>query len=171
MMTQRIRLAEAYILASSEVPDAEWLGDLLRVCIRTIKDQGSIEIVDELHANAEADVVSAAVKLAAPMSEAQLRELSHNLQSPQLQKLTVRMIKGQPQDAEFVDQADLRIEYFRQEFAKDSWMVHHTDSCVRVTHLPTGKVARSTLHRSRALNQDEALLLLKAELGAAPNES
>lgn len=166
-MTHRIRLPEAYILASIDVPGSEWLGVLLRVCIRTLKDIDSIEIVDELHANAEADVVSAAVKLTATMNDVQFRGLSHDLQSLPLQKLNVQMIKGQPQDPALLDQADLRIEYFRQEFAKDSRMVHHTDSCVRVTHLPTGNVARSTLHRSRALNHDEALLLLRAKLGAA----
>lgn len=170
-MTHRIRLPEAYILASSDVPDSEWLGDLLRTCISTVKDIGSIEIVDEFYASTDAEVISAAVKLTTPMSDEQFQRLSQDLQSPLLQKLNVRIVKVQPHDAEFLDQTELRIEYFRQEFAKDSQMVRHTDSCVRITHLPTGNMVRSTLHRNRMLNQDEALLLLKAELGAAPNES
>lgn len=78
-MTHRIRLPEAYILASIDVPDSKWLGDLLRVCVRTLKDIASIEIVDELHANAEGDVVSAAVKLTAAMDDEQFRGLSHAL--------------------------------------------------------------------------------------------
>jgi hypothetical protein len=170
-MTHRIRLPEAYVLASSDVPDAEWLGNLLRVCISTVTDTSSIEVIDELYASADGDVISAAVKLAAPMSDEQFRRLSNDLRSLPLQKLNVRMVRVNPNDAKLPDQAELHIEYFRREFARDSQMVRHTDSCVRVTHVPTGTVARSTLHRNRVLNQDEALLLLKAALATGPNDS
>lgn len=166
-MTHHPRLPEAYILASPDQPDSEWLGNLLRACVRTCPDLGSIEIIDELYANAEGDILSVAVKLTTPMNAEQFRVLSQELLSPAFQKSNVRMIRGQPEIAALVDPTDLRVEYFRREFSKDSRMVAHTDSCVRITHLPTGKVARSTQHRSRGLNHDEALLLLQAELGAA----
>jgi peptide chain release factor 1 len=68
-----------------------------------------------------------------------------------------------------IAESDMVIEYFRKENVVDNSMVHHTDCCVKLTHLPTGIVVRCQDDRSRTKNYIEALSLLKSKLTALSN--
>lgn len=57
---------------------------------------------------------------------------------------------------------DYTVEHFRREGAIDSGMVVHLRSCVKLVHHASGTEARSTSHRNRDWNLEEALQLLAA---------
>lgn len=66
----------------------------------------------------------------------------------------------------FVDPAHLLTTYYRKD-APDSSMIAHTDSCVRLLHLPTGIIVRSQ-DRSRHRNMALAMSLLRSRLATLP---
>lgn len=62
-----------------------------------------------------------------------------------------------------LDPKDLRIDTYRGSGAGGQHR-NKTDSCVRITHIPTGMVACGESNRSQALNKEDALAVLQAKL-------
>ena len=58
---------------------------------------------------------------------------------------------------------DLKIVYY-QKNKEDTKMVSHCESCVKITHLPTGLTTMYESHRSRAKNMEEAKNFLALKL-------
>lgn len=164
-MPHQIRLPETYVFARASVSHGgRWTAEVLRACHQVAIDSGSIEIVDEQQTTDAGDLAGVVLKISARLSLETLLRLSDEIKANCPQGVSAQLVKGVP-PAEFVlDPEDLSIEYFRREFAVDSNMIRHTDSCAKLTHRPTGGSARSTVHRSRALNYEEALFLLEALL-------
>jgi hypothetical protein len=140
-----------------------WLGDLLRP-ILAVSSSSAVEIIDERLANDKGGIISAVVKVVEQVSESKLRELIDHFREASSGNVDVRLVRAVPPGSVVIDRAQCVVEYFRLEFAVDSRMVKHTESCVKVTHAPTGIAVRSTSHRSRIVNEQEALLVLESLL-------
>lgn len=162
-MTYSVRPAEVYMLADARIPDDNWLGDLLRP-ILAVSSSSAVEIIDERLASDKGGVISAVVKVVERVSESKLRELIDHFREASSGNVDVRLVRAVPPGAVVIDRAQCVVEYFRREFAVDSRMVKHTVSCVKVTHAPTGIAVRSTSHRSRIVNEEEAFLALESLL-------
>lgn len=161
-MRHRVRLPEAYVVASGSKADGGlWVGALLRICARMVDDANSIEIIDEERENGAGDMAGAVLKLCEPLPAEVFQQLSQEIQRNCPEGVNARLLRGASPAMSLAPQ-DLLIEYFRREFAVNSRMIHHSDSCARLTHVPTGISARSTAHRSKVLNCEEALLLLES---------
>ena len=158
----QVRLPEAYVVARASKADGGlWVGALLRICARMVGDASSIEIIDEEQENGAGDMAGAVLKLCEPLPAEVFLQLSQELPGRSPEGLKARLLEG-ASPAMSLAPRDLLIEYFRREFAVNSRMILHTDCCVRLTHVSTGRSARSTAHRSRVLNYEEALLLLES---------
>ncbi len=156
----QVRLPEAYVIARASKADGGlWVGALLSICARRVGDASSIEIIDEEQENGAGDMAGAVLKLCEPLPAEVFLQLSQELQGNCPEGVKARLLGGASPAMSLAPQ-DLLVEYFRREFAMRSRMIVHTDCCVRLTHVPTGRSARSTAHRSRVLNCEEALLLL-----------
>lgn len=138
------------------------MGDVARACAGAVSDSRSIEIVDEDQTNDAGDLAGAVLKISEPLSPEELLRLLTEIRAICPKGVAVRLVKGVSPAECVLDPEHLSIEYFRREFGVISSRVFHTDSCARLTHGPTGRSARSTAHRSRFLNHEEALLLLEA---------
>lgn len=138
------------------------MGDLLRTCSRALRDSWSLEIIDEERANATGDMLGVVLKISEQMPVEPYQWLSEELRAKYCDGVKARLLKGVQPVEMILQPMDFLVDYFREEFAVNSPMVHHTDSCVKLTHLATGVIARSTTHRSRSMNYDEALLLLES---------
>ena len=74
---------------------------------------------------------------------------------------------GRPNELELGDD-EHSIEYFNPRPNSDGFMVHHTDSAVRLTHRPSRTVAISERARSRHANLRIARQMLSAKLADNP---
>ncbi len=167
-MRQRIQSPEAYLVSRASVSDGgRWARELLCACLRAVSNPDSVSVVDEEQVSDAGDLAGAVFKIAEQLPPYALQQLANEVRASCPDGVTVQLVKGVASADVTIDHKDCLIEYFRREFALNSFMVHHTDSCARVTHLPTGISARSTAHRSRTVNREEALLLLESVVRAS----
>lgn len=164
-LPRRIQLPEIYVVARAAIQDSGyWVAEVLRACLGVVQDQHSLQMVDEVRVNASGDVAELALKITEPMSTATVQLLAQELKQKLAAGASFDIFPGAGCLELLIPAAELHVEYFRREFAGDSRMVSHTTSCVRLTHRPTGIVARSMDHRSRIVNYEEALYLLASLL-------
>ncbi|RQO63856.1 hypothetical protein DBV14_02150 [Variovorax sp. KBW07] len=138
------------------------MAEVLRACHRVAIDAKSIEIIDEEQAAVARDLAGVVLKICEQLSPETIRRLLEEIQTGCPKGVSAWLIKGASPADFALDSEDISTEYFRHEFAVDSNMIHHAESCARLTHHATGWSARSTAHRSRALNFEEALFLLES---------
>jgi hypothetical protein len=151
---------DAYVLAQATSAGADsWLGDLLRSCYHVLGQNASLQIVDEETTSANGGSRAAVVKISERLSAETLAALAEELCKPN-PWFSARLVKAVQPNQFCLALDDVTLTYFRKEFVRDS-MIHHTDCCVRLVHIPTGISARSTDHRSRFMNQMEAQFLLE----------
>lgn len=163
VIPRRIQLPEAYVVSRASVADGgRWMGELLRACLRALSNPDSIDVVDEEQVSDAGDLAGAVFKITEQLTPTALQQLAREIHANCSNGVTARLVKGVAAEEIAIDPENCSVEYFRREFATNNRMVHHTDSCAKVTHLPTGISARSTAHRSRAINCEEALLLLES---------
>lgn len=164
-MSQRIAPPEAYIVARASLSDGgHWISDVLKVVHDTFGAGETVEIIDLEQVNTNGDMATLALKIASPMSSAAYAQLSINLDSVCRPGVEVRLLKGVRDADHILSLDDVVVEYFRREFAKDCREIVHKERCVRLTHLPTGCSVRSTAHRGKTANYDEAKFLLASLL-------
>uniref|UniRef100_UPI000D349C4C peptide chain release factor family protein n=1 Tax=unclassified Variovorax TaxID=663243 RepID=UPI000D349C4C len=174
-MLYPIHLPEHYVVVRASVSGGgELLGDCLRAYLLVVEESDSVEILDEEQVNEAGDLIGLVFKILKPLPPEKLARLVPEMEAMCGHAITARLINGVSPPELCIDTKDLSVAYFRREFAVDCSMLHHAESCVRLTHLPTGTTARSTTHRSRVRNHTEALFLLesvvRSNLNAEPRK-
>lgn len=158
----RVRLPEAYLFVrASNAHRGHWTAGVLQACRRAAIDARSVEIIDEEDASATGNLSSVVLKICDQLPAETIQRLPKEIEATGPQGASIWVIRGVSPENFALDPEDILTEYFRHEFVVGSNMIHHAESCVRLTHRSTGRSARSTAHRSRALNSEEALLLLE----------
>ena len=161
-MPYRVRLPEAYLFVrASNAHRGHWTAGVLQACRRAAIDARSVEIIDEEDASATGNLSSVVLKICDQLPAETIQRLPKEIEATGPQGASIWVIRGVSPENFALDPEDILTEYFRHEFVVGSNMIHHAESCVRLTHRSTGRSARSTAHRSRALNSEEALLLLE----------
>jgi hypothetical protein len=166
-MPQGIRSPYAYVLARASIEDGgRWLAGLLRACATVVDDLNSVELVDEEQASEAGDLASATIKISKPLLPTLYNALFECLRTSCPVGVSVQLIPASSAVSVDVGSADFSVEHFRREFAVDSQFTCHGVSCTRITHRPSGSTARSTMHRSRLANDEEAIVLMSSILMA-----
>jgi hypothetical protein len=163
-LPQRIPPPEVYLIARAGIGNDGWFSVALKACLGIVVDSSSVQVVDEEQGSERGDLIGAAVKISEPLSSAALDRLLEVLKRELPPEVSFRLLHGATRSELSILPEELSVEYFRKEFAVDSRMVHHSTSCAKLTHLPTQVSSRSTDHRSRIANYEEALFLLASLL-------
>lgn len=164
-MPPRIRVPEAYVLARASIEDRGlWLTELLRTCATVVGDSNSLELIDEEQSSNAGDLASATVKITKPLSITLYKTLLACLRASCPDGVSVQLISASSAEPINVDSTDFVVEHFRREFSMDSQFIFHAESCTKITHRPTGITTRSTIHRSRLVNDEEAIVLMSSIL-------
>jgi len=156
--------AECYVLLRDSARCKNWLRGALKACGDEFVDMSTIDIVDEHRLNEDGDLSGAVLKLLAPRSRERMQALRERLAMELPEGVSVRLIEAARWDEATIPSEELAVEYFVHEFARHGRMIRRTTSCVKLVHLPTGIASRSTAHRRRQSNYEEALLLLASFL-------
>jgi hypothetical protein len=159
-LPKRIAAGGCYVILREKIDCESWLGEATKACVAAMADMQSLEIVDEERRNNSGDVSGAVLKLLGPFSREAIQGLHDKLQRALPAGVSVRVVAGIQWSAATIPPDELTVEYFLHEFTRQSPMVGATTACVKLTHGPTGTLCRSTAHRNRTLNYEEALLLL-----------
>jgi hypothetical protein len=169
-MYNRIPQPELFVVAHADVADGgRWVSDLWRLCTGVVGELSAVDVVDERQLNVEGDIGDAVLIITAPVPSEGIQRLAEELRAKLVDGVNARLVVAVHPDSVHLDSSQISVEHFRREFAVNSQMVAHVDSCVKLTHLPSGTVARSTRHRSRALNREQARLLLESLVSESQN--
>lgn len=155
---------ELYILLREDVPCKAWLGEALKACVDAKIDLSMTEILDEEWRNGDGDLSAAVLKLSGSLSNEAIRALPQTLRRRLVGGISFRLVRAAQWCEAAIPTDELELEYFLHEFSRPSRMTAKTASCVRLRHRTTGILSRSTTHRNRAKNYEEALLLLASLL-------
>ncbi len=165
VMPHPIREADCYVLVEAlGGASTLWSHSLMQGRLRELLERQSVETVDEEVINSDGDIVSAVLKVTAPLSVSERQNLLTELTTNSPSGVSVRLISAASSQEDAIEPKELLVEHFRREFAADSQFIHHGNSCTKLTHVNTGLFARSTIHRSLLRNDEEAMLLLMARL-------
>lgn len=155
---------ELYVLLRESAPGQAWIHEALKACVDAGIDTAKIEIFDEERRSGHGNLSAAVLKLSGSLSNEAILALPENLRRRLAEGIGFRLVRAARWSEAAIPPDELELEYFLHEFSKQSPMVWKTTSCVRLRHIPTGILCRSTAHRSRAKNYEEALLLLASLL-------
>jgi len=159
-----VAAAECYVLLRDSGRCKNWLSRALKACGDEFVDMSAIDVVDEQRLNEGGDLSAAVLKLLAPLSRERMQALPDRLAMELPEGVSFRLIEGARWNEAAIPSDELAVEYFVHEFARHGRMIRRTTSCVKLVHLPTGIACRSTAHRRRQSNYEEALLLLASLL-------
>lgn len=168
-MHYTIRKPEAYLIASTSIDTSIWSYEFIRSIFQILGETTSVEVIDELDKTDINNVASLVLKFESPMSDNTFQFLAENIQLNCPPEVSARLIRGAALEDMVFKPKDISIEYFKKESARESYMIRYTECCVELTHRPTGIIARCTYARSKFINYDEALLLLKSLLNERLN--
>lgn len=155
---------ELYVLLREGVPGKEWLGEALKAFVDAGLDTARIEVIDEESRSGNGDLSAAVLKLSGALSNEALLALPETLGRRLAEGISFRLVQAVQWSEAAISPDELELEYFLHEFSRQSPMVWKTTSSVRLKHRTTGILCRSTAHRRRATNYQEALLLLASLL-------
>jgi len=155
-----------YVLLRETASCESWLGEAIKACSSAMVDKTTIEVVDEERRSKDGDMSAAVLKLPRPLSIGAIRALPKRLQEDLPEGVSFRVLEAAQWNEAAIPPNELTVEYFLHEFSRRSRMVSPTTSCVKLIHQPTGIFCRSTTHRNRERNYEEALLLLASLLKA-----
>lgn len=155
---------ELYIFLREDVPCKAWLGEALKACVDAGIDMSMTEILDEELRNGDGDLSAAVLKLSGLLSNEAIRALPQTFRRRLDEGINFRLVRAAQWCEAAIPADELELEYFLHEFSRPSCTIVKTTSCVRLRHRPTGILCRSTAHRRRAMNYQEALLLLASLL-------
>lgn len=157
-------MPNAYLILKTEAAGVEhWTHGFLRSCM-ALGETYSFDMIDEKLWSEAGDIAGIVIKISGPDAHGALAAILPGLLNDCPSQTSVRLVRAVEGVQSDLKPAEFEVEFFRKEFAADSQMVHHVDSCVQLIHRATGTAARSTCHRSQAKNQEEALLLMRSVL-------
>lgn len=163
-LTRTVARPELYVLLRERVHCRTWIGEAVKACADAGIDIAMIEILDEEWRSGDGDLSAAVLKLMGPLSGDATRALPGTLRRRLGEGISFRVVPAAEWSEVAIPTGELELEYFLQEYSRQSPMVWKSTSCVRLRHRPSGMLCRSTAHRSRAKNYEEALLLLASLL-------
>jgi len=161
-MHYTIRKPEAYLIASTSVDTSIWSYEFIRSIFQILGESTLVGEIDDLSISDINNVARLVLKFESPMSDSTFQFLAENIQLNCPPEVSARLIRGVSLDDIVFEPKDISIEYFKKERVHESYMITPIECCVKLTHRPTGIIARCTYARSKFINYDEALLLLKS---------
>jgi hypothetical protein len=160
-MTQRISKPEAYIIGRALLPDGRHLSlDVMRTALDAVEDKSAIELLDLESANPAGDLASFVVKISEALPPTVFSQMAEVTWAASGNGVEYKLVRAVSEPVQVLSLDDVSTEYFRREFAVDSPFVIHSETCVKLTHRPTGLTARCTDGRQKSRNFEEALLVL-----------
>ena len=143
---------------------ADWVRTFLHVCIFELLRDLKCDVLEESYFDGTTDPSDFSMKVIGVNGYALASRLASNRTNGAPADVSVAVIPG------VEDQSPLRgdavqISYYRDPTKVDGMAVW-TDSCVRLVHVLTGVEARCQAFRSRAINLEEAMVLLRSKLSA-----
>lgn len=163
-LAKKIVAPACYVLLREKTHCENWLGEAIKACVGAMVDINTIEILDEERRSKDGDISAAVLKLLRPLSREAIHALPERLQRSLPEGLSFRVVQAAQWNEAAIPCDELTVEYFLHEFSRRSSMVSSTTSCVKLMHRPTGTLCRSTAHRRRTENYEEALLFLASLL-------
>ena len=163
-LEKKVGAPEFYILLRESFNGERWIGDAIKACGSALIEPDAVHIVDEERRSKEGDLSAAVIKLSRELSRNAIQSLTEKLQLSLPNNVCFRLVKGAQWNNAAIPPNELTVEYFLHEFSTRGRMVWPTTSCVKLFHRPTGITCRSTTHRRRVDNYEEALLLLASLL-------
>jgi len=160
-MIQTISKPGAYIIGRASLADGRYLSlDVMRAALDAVEDESTIELLDLESANPAGDLASFIVKISEPLPPPTFAQMAEVARAASGNGVEYKLLRAATEPGQFLSLDDVSTEYFRREFAVDSQFVVHRETCVRLTHRPTGLAARCTDDRRKSRNFEEALLVL-----------
>lgn len=163
-LEKKVGAPECYILLRESFNGESWIGEAIKACSRAMVNLDAVHIVDEERRSKDGDISAAVIKLSTALSRDAIQALTEELRLSLPQNGCFRLVTGAQWNDAAILPNELTVEYFLYEFSTRSRMVWPTTSCVKLVHRPTGITSRSTTHRRRVDNYEEALLLLASLL-------
>jgi hypothetical protein len=158
---------ECYVILREKTNCESWIGEAIKACGSAMVDMNAIEFVDEERRSKDGDLSAAVLKLLRPLSREAIRALPEKLQRSLPEGVSFRVVEAAQWNEAAIPPDEMTVEYSLHEFARRGRMVSPTTSCVKLMHRHTGTLCRSTTHRRRIRNYEEALLLLASLLKEA----
>lgn len=163
-LAKKVGAPNCYVLMRESFNGESWLGEAIKACKSVMLDLDAVHIVDEEWRSKDGDISAVVIKLSRELSRDVIQALTEELRLCLPQNVCFRLVKGIQWNEVAIRPDDVTVEYFLHEFSTRGRMVWPTTSCVKLIHRPTGTISRSTTHRRRADNYEEALLLLASLL-------
>lgn len=163
-LEKKVGAPECYVLLRESSNGESWLGEAIKACSSAMVEPDAAHIVDEERRSEDGDISAAVIKLSRELSRSAIQALTEELQLSLPNNVCFRLVKGAQWNDAAIPPNELTVEYFLHEFSTRGRMVWPTTSCVKLVHRPTGITCRSTTHRRRLDNYEEALLLLASLL-------
>lgn len=153
----------------------DWASMLFRMYLRYAERKGWAVEIHDIQEGDEAGIKSASVEIKGPFAFGLLKAENgvHRLvrispfdSNARRHTSFVSVFVSPIVDDEIeieLNEADIKVDTYRASGAGGQH-VNRTDSAVRMTHMPTGIVVASQMHRSQHQNRDQCLKLLKSRL-------
>jgi hypothetical protein len=132
----------------------------MRTALDAVEDKSAIELLDLESANPAGDLASFIVKISEPLPPPVFAQMAEVARAASGNGVEYKLVRAVSEPVQVLSLDDVSTEYFRREFAVDSPFVIHSETCVKLTHRPTGLTARCTDGRQKSRNFEEALLVL-----------
>jgi protein subunit release factor B len=142
---QNVRMSSRHILQASE------------------ENGFMVQIIDEDRYGPALDWVNITIKISG--NNAHEFFLNYSKIQPQL-SILINLFPEVINSSVSIQDRDVIIEFFRNKSVIENSFVHHTDSCVKITHNPSGVIVSCQEYRSRHKNLAEAKTLLISKLTA-----
>jgi peptide chain release factor 2 len=135
-----------------------------RHILRTSEDNGfTVELTDENFHGTEFDWVDLTMKIIGNDAH---ELFSNDMLIQQKTSISVNIFPEVTDSGISIQECDIIIEFFRNKSVTDNSFVRHTDSCVKITHNPSGVMVSCQEHRNKYKNLAEAKTLLISKLTA-----
>jgi hypothetical protein len=159
-----VAAADFYVLLREKDDCGSWLGAAVEACGGESLEANTIEIVDEERRGSQGELSAAVLKFLGVRRKEAAGAVQERLMRQLPESIGFRVVEAAQWGEAKIPADELAVEYFLHEFSRRSFMIGQTTSSVKLVHRRTGISCRSTAHRRRQRNYEEALLLLASLL-------